>query len=166
MGQSNEEKILRVYFENSGKGFTIRELSRLTKIPRSTVQNKLVSLKKDRLINRENMAEDNKLFRIKKINYYVEEIVKSGLINFLVEKLNPSCIILFGSFRKGEYDKESDIDLFVESPFDKKLDLKKFERKLSHKIDLFVEKNIKNLDSNLFNNIVNGIKLYGSFKVK
>jgi predicted nucleotidyltransferase len=105
-------------------------------------------------------------FRIKKINYYVEEIVKVGLIKYLVEELNPSCIILFGSFRKGDSVKESDIDLFVESSIKKDLNLKKFESKLGHKVDLFVENKISNIQENLFNNLINGIKLYGNLKIK
>jgi predicted nucleotidyltransferase len=83
-----------------------------------------------------------------------------------LKTLNPSCIILFGSIRKGESDKTSDIDIFVESSVKKSLDLSKFEKKIGHKIDLFIESDLKNLNSNLFNNVINGIKLYGSFKIK
>src|SRR3989339_808995 len=63
-------------------------------------------------------------------------------------------------------NNESDVDLFIESLVKKELDLGKFEKKLNHKIDLFVESNINNLQENLFNNVVNGIKIYGSFKIK
>ena len=48
----------------------------------------------------------------------------------------------------------------------KNVNLKKFEKKLGHKIQLFVESDINKLHSNLFNNVVNGIKLFGSFKIK
>lgn len=159
-------KILKVYFENTGKAFTVRELSRLTKIPRATVQNKLIELRKDKLLNKNNEFIDSSLFRIKKINYYLEKVVELGLIDYLIKELNPSCIILFGSFRKGDSVKGSDVDLFVESSIKKELDLSKFERKLGHKVDLFVESNLKNLNDTLFNNVVNGIKLFGSFKIK
>ena len=75
-------------------------------------------------------------------------------------------IILFGGIRKGEYDNESDIDLFVESTKKIKIDLSKFENMLKHDVQLFVEKDIKNLPDRLFNNIVNGIKLKGYLKIK
>ena len=159
MGQI-KEKILRVYFENPEKEFTIREISSLTKVPRATVHKKLKELKQEKYF------EDELFFKIKKSNYYIEQIFSVGLIDYIVENLNPTCIILFGSFRKGEYDKNSDIDIFVESFIKKDLDLKKFENKLGHKIDLFVETSLNKLNSNLFNNVVNGIKLYGSFKLK
>jgi len=112
------------------------------------------------------MAQTNPVFENKKINYFAEKILTSGLVDELVTKLSPSCIILFGSIRKGDSVKESDIDLFVESPVKKEVNLKKFERKLKHKIQLFIESDINNLQPNLFNNVVNGIKIYGSFKVK
>jgi Fic family protein len=62
MGQNNKEKILNVYFENTGKSFTVRELSNLTKIPRATMQNKLVELKKQKLIDKNNLVLENELF--------------------------------------------------------------------------------------------------------
>lgn len=160
MGQNVENKILKVYFENPEKEFTVREVSSLTKVPRATVHKKILELKK------ENYFNDELFFKIKKTNFYIEEIFSSGLIRFLINELNPSLVILFGSFRKGESDKNSDIDLFVESSVKKNLDLTKFERKLKHKIDLFIEFDLNKVNSNLLNNVVNGIKLYGSFKVK
>jgi len=161
-----QDKILKIFYEFPSRAFTIRELSKLTKIPRATVHKYVLSLKKQDLINEENKAKDNLLFKIKKTNFFVEKIISSGLVEFLMEKLNPSCIILFGSIRKGESVLESDIDLFVESPVKKDLNLKLFEKKIGHKIQLFVEPKINKLQSNLFNNVLNGIKLYGSFSLK
>src|SRR3989339_618551 len=145
MRQENINKILRVYFEYPGKKFTVRTLASLTKIPRSSVQVLLNDLKKEKLLDKNNESIASIYFNIKKINYFIDEITKIGLIDYLVEELNPSLIILFGSFRKGESDKESDVDLFIESLVKKELDLGKFEKKLNHKIDLFVESNINNL---------------------
>lgn len=160
MRQNTENKILKVYFENPEKEFTVREISKLTQIPRATVHNKIKEIKT------KDYFKDELFFKIKKSNFYIEELFSSGVIRFLIDELSPSFIILFGSFRKGESDKESDIDLFVESSINKNLDLGKFEKKLGHKIDLFVEKNLEKLNPGLFNNVVNGIKLYGSFKIK
>jgi len=160
MGQEDREKILRIYFENPGKEFTVREASSLTKIPKSTVYKILIEIKKGIYFS------DELYFKNLKTNYYTNQLFSSGLIRFLIDNLNPSLIILFGSFRKGESDKDSDMDVFVESQIKKEIDLKKFEKKIGHKIDLFVETSLEKLNSNLFNNVVNGIKLYGSFKIK
>ncbi|MCM8779349.1 MAG: nucleotidyltransferase domain-containing protein [Candidatus Omnitrophica bacterium] len=45
---------------------------------------------------------------IKKLDLYVEEITK---------KINPQCIILFGSFAKNDFNEASDIDLVVIADF-------------------------------------------------
>lgn len=160
------DKILEIYYENPNKRFTVRELAKITRIPKSTMQKYLMELIKKELVSKENKAGDSLLFKFKKINFYVERIVKSGLIEELIEKLNPSCIILFGSIRKGDSVNESDIDLFIESSMEKEIDLGRYEKKLKHNVQLFVEKDINKVQPHLFNNLVNGIKLYGSFVVK
>jgi predicted nucleotidyltransferase len=165
MGQDKKNKILELFYEFPNRRFTIREISNLTKIPRASAHKYFDELKKEKLIVND-MASESFLFKIKKINYFIEKIVACGLIDELISKLNPSCIILFGSLRKGDSVKDSDIDIFVESSVKKNIELKKFEKKLNHSIQLFIESKIDDLSTHLFNNILNGIKLYGSFKIK
>lgn len=166
MGQEIKEKILEVFYETPEKELSIREISKKSKIPKSTVQKYLQILKKEKLIDKNNIGMQNLYFKIKKINYFVEKLVLCGFIEEIIKKMNPSCIIVFGSVRKGEYVKESDIDLFIESHVKKNIELSKFEKKLKHKIQIFVETDINKLNKNLFNNVVNGIKIFGSFKIK
>ena len=166
MRQDIEGKILRVFYEIPSRSFTIRDIMKIAKVPRATVHKYLVEFRNKGLVDKNNRAKNNLLFKTKKINYFVEKIIDSGIIEGIIEKLNPSCIILFGSIRKGDSVKESDIDLFVESSIKKELFLEKYEKKLKHKIQLFVKDDIKNLQPNLFNNIINGIVLFGSFKIK
>lgn len=160
------DKILELFYEYPQQSFTVRELAKRTKIPKSTVQKYLRELKKNGLVDEENKVNPSLLFKTKKINYYVEKIVESGLIDDLIQALNPSCIILFGSIRKGDSTHESDIDLLVESSLKKGINLDKYEKYLNHKIQLFIENDIHTLSPQLFNNVINGIKLYGSFTVK
>lgn len=166
MRQNNETKILELFYENPNRRFTLREISKITKIPRATVHRVVNSLKKQNLIEKGNKAHEDLLFKTKKINFFIEKIVSSGLVEEIVNKLNPSCIILFGSFRKGESIRESDIDLFVESQVKKEINLASFEKKFGHKIQMFIEPDINKIQKNLLNNILNGIKLYGSFSIK
>ncbi|MBI2629812.1 nucleotidyltransferase domain-containing protein [Candidatus Pacearchaeota archaeon] len=166
MGQNDTTKILELFYEYPEREFTIREMAKLTGIPRATTHMVLMKLKKNKVITKNISANKDLLFATKKINFFVENIVSSGLIDELINKLNPSCIILFGSIRKGESVKESDIDIFVESSVKRSINLKNFEKRLKHKIQIFVENDIHKLPPNLFNNVVNGIKLYGSFKIK
>ena len=169
MGQ---DKILDLFFEEPNKLFQIREIARLTKIPKSTAARKLKKLLDDKLIvkKKENSAgyianESNYYYRLKKKNVFLEKIYKSGLINYLEERFYPKCIILFGSFSKGEHNKKSDIDIFVQSK-EKNYNIAKFEKKLKHTINLFFDEKFSNLSKELFNNIINGVKLAGYIKLK
>ena len=166
MDKEIENKILELFYEYPEKEFTIREIAKLTKVPRATTHKYIFELKKEGIITKDNKANLSLFFKIKKTNYFIEKIAESELIEYLVDKLNPSAIILFGSIRKGESVKESDIDLFIESQLDNKIDVSGFEKKLKHKIQFFIEPNINKLQDNLFNNVINGIKIYGNIKIK
>ena len=166
MRHKKELLVYELFFEYPDKRFTLREIESKTKIPRATVQRYITEMKKEGLLNEKNEVINTLFYKTIKSNYFVEKIVSSGLVDELINSFNPSCIILFGSIRKGDSNKESDIDIFVESHVKKTLSLDKYEKKFGHKIDLFVESGINKLQKNLFNNVVNGIKLYGSLKIK
>ncbi len=166
MGQKT---ILKLFFEEPNRNLQIREISRITNIPKTSVARYIQGLLKDNLIEKKKGAyvsnETNFFFKLRKRLSFLEELYKSGLIEFLEENLYSGSIILFGSFAKGEYVKGSDIDIFVQAK-EKAIDLTKFEKKLKHKISLFFEENFENLSAELFNNIINGVKLSGYIKLK
>lgn len=168
MGHKYEimDRVLEVFFENPGKEFTVREIATASRTPKSTVQKYLQILKGRGLVTRDNSSSENILFRTMKINFYVERIVSSGLLVKLIEEYNPSCLILFGSIRKGDSVKESDIDIFIESFEKEDISLSEYERKLKHKVHLLIEDDMDNLSPHLYNNIANGIKLHGFFRAK
>lgn len=161
-----QDRILEIFFEHSDSKFSIREISKKTKIPSSSVQRYLENLKKQGFINKKNQPIVTSYYKFLKTFFMVDKMHKSGLIRFLEDTFVPEAIILFGSIRKGEYDFESDIDLFILTSIKKQVDLKKFEKKLGHKIQLFIKKDLNELQPHLFNNVVNGIKLSGHFKIK
>lgn len=167
MGQVNQkwDKMLQLFYEYPQKSFTVREIAQKTKTPSSSVQRYLVSLKRMQLITKENQLEQSSYVRFLKMGFFVERLYLSGLLDFLEKEFAPSCIILFGSIRKGEYDAESDIDLFLASVHVKDVDLHLYEKKLGHKIQLFLEKDVKDLPVRLRNNVLNGIKLGGYFTI-
>ena len=161
-----EKRILEFFYENPSIKLSVREISARLKISRSTVQDNLKLLKNSGIISIENQWVDSWSNRLKKTNYYIEKIAKSGLIDYLEKELAASAIILFGSFRKGESEQSSDIDIFVECAKEKELDLTKYEKYLGHKIQLFMKPKITLLPNRLLNNVVNGIKLKGYFTIK
>ena len=168
MGQKNQkmDKLMDMLFENPEKAFTIREYAKRTKIPKSTIQRYIISLKKSHIIDTKNRFMLTNYTRFLKASHLITKLFTSGVIDHLEEKLMPSVIILFGSARKGEYTKESDIDIFVETTKKDTLNLSQFEKRLKHKIQLFAESDTQNLPKELFNNIINGIKLSGYVRIK
>ncbi len=175
MRQNNREKILEVFYEFPEKAFTVREIAKISKVARATVHKTLIELKKDEMVGKDGRASWSRMFIAKKVNYYIEKIIGSGLVDFLIDRFVPSAIVLFGSIGKGDSVRESDIDIFIEASVDNSdefimnLDLKKFEKRIGHKIELFTEGKILDLkkkNSHLFNNVVNGVKLYGVFDIK
>lgn len=97
-------------------------------------------------------------------------IRESGIIEYLNEELFDPCIILFGSWMKGENIPRSDIDIFILSSDKKKLDLSEFEKKLGNPIHLFLNtkkelSRLKKDSAHLLNNIINGRILSGSLEL-
>ena len=73
----------------------------------------------------------NKKFKQFKLNYNLNLLHDSGLINHLIKEFNhPEAIILFGSFAKAENISSSDIDLLIVSSVKKEINLRKFEKQL------------------------------------
>ncbi len=168
MVQKNQkwEKVLELFFEYPDKNFTIREISKKTKVPTSTIQRYLKELRNKGFIDENNRAIISSYYKFKKTFFMIDKMYTIGLIDFLNQEFNPSVMIVFGSVRKGEYDEESDIDIFLETSIKKNLNLKKYENLLKHKVQLRVESDIDNLPLNLKNNVINGIKLKGYLKVR
>jgi len=166
-----QSKIMDLFCEEPSRCFQIREIARITKIAHTSVKNKLKELEKEKLIKKVKTniyysyaANQNSKYKTYKQITMQWKIQNSGLIDYL-ETLLPKCIILFGSVRKGEYTKTSDIDIFIQTK-ETKLQLKEYEKKLKHLINIFFEENINSLSDELFNNIINGIKLRGYLKIK
>ena len=166
MGQ---KRIVQLFFEEPSRNFGIREIAKLAKVPKTSVSRHLKGLLKEELITHGKGGyagnDANPFFKVCKKMHFLEESAKSGIIEFLQEDLYPKCIILFGSFAKGEYIKSSDIDIFVQAK-EKGIDLSKFEKKLKHKVSIFFEERLEKLSNELFNNLINGIKLGGYIKLR
>ena len=169
MGQKSKilrQKLLEFFFKHPNVKLTVRQLASKTRMSRSTTQYQLSILKDEGFLSADNIWLDSWQNRLRKTNYYVEKIAQSGLVDYLEETFAASAIVLFGSFRKGESVKESDIDIFVECAKEKKVDLSRYEKQFEHKIQLFTRSKVTQLPKNLLNNVVNGIKLKGYFTIK
>lgn len=168
-----ENQILKQFYFNPMRRFGVRGLSRTTKIDPKTimkylkkfVQKKIIIKKKER--GKYPYYEANRLshlYRHEKSEVLIKKIFESGVIEYLEKKISPKAIVLFGSVRDGVYHKKSDVDIFVQTDY-KRLDLSKFDQKIGHNLNLFFEKNPKNLSRGLLHNIYNGLVLAGELEV-
>src|SRR3989344_5412556 len=97
--------ILKPFFEDPNRKFSIRELSRILKINHTTVRqylNKLVkeeflSLKKEGLYSFYRLILSRKTLNLK-LYYNLEKIRNSNLINDLEKAYDLPVIVLFGSY--------------------------------------------------------------------
>ena len=99
-------------------------------------------------------------FLLEKRLFNIKKIYESGILDYLKKELANPPIVLFGSFAKGEDIEGSDVDLYVETPSKKELELERFERILKRKIQIFRKKSLREMENPfLANNIVNGTVL-------
>lgn len=175
----DNNKVMELFYNNPNTWYHIREISRILELSPSTsskylnlfVKESLLEKKEERMHILFRANTNNKNYKTKKINYNIEKIKKSGIIEYLEKEFNyPKAIILFGSYAKGENTKNSDIDIFIQSETIKEPQVKEYEKKLKVEIQLFIynEKKLKLMkktNKELFNNIINGIKLQGFIEV-
>ncbi len=167
----NKYKLLKVFLDNSTESFRLRELSRLSKISPPSVINYLKEFEKQELIKKYEKRRipyyqairDNEDFIFYKKLSISYELHKSGLIDYLWQELSPEAIVLYGSYAKGEAIESSDIDIFIVGK-GKKINIEKFEKRLSKNIHLIIDE-IDNISKELKNNLINGVVLKGYFKV-
>jgi len=178
--ETARHRILEVFFRFPEQEFSLSDLAKEAGVAKANIGEILDEFQKNNLIE---ITKLSKIWRIRanrknwnfvksKIVYNINFIYQSGLVEFLVEHFeNPKSIIVFGSFRNGDDISNSDIDISVESEEIKKYgiygpsELAEFEGVIGRNIQIHCF-NRKNVDINLFNNIANGIVLFGFLEVK
>lgn len=166
----NTYKLLKVFFDNPNENFRLRELGRLSKISPPSVIKYLKKFEEEELIKKivkrkipfYQAVRDNDKFKLFKKISIIYELNKSGLVDYLWEKLSPDAIILYGSYAKGESIENSDIDIFIIGK-KQEINIKEYEKKLGRDIHLMFD-SVKNIPNELKNNLVNGIMLKGYFR--
>ncbi len=161
------------FFKEPNREVNVREFARMLKIsPATASKNLKLMTKKGLLIERKERNLilykanlDNDAYLDLKIYYNIRKIKESGLLRGLNDYYLKPTIVLFGSCAYGLDTEISDIDLLIISEKTSIVELKKYERKLKSKVQLFVVKKIKDLQNeHLMNNIMNGIIIQGRVK--
>lgn len=163
--------VLKEFFIEPSLKISVRELSRRAKISIAWASKTVSEFQKTGILRAEKTGaaklvfagEEN--FRIMKRQFNLSSLYDSGLADFLAKELRPEAIVVFGSYEKGEDEKKSDIDIAVINGRQKSLDVSKFQKSLSRKINLHMLKHADSGDSHFRNSIANGNVLYGFLKV-
>jgi len=173
---SKEENILTLILESSPlKEWHFEEMLRKAKVTK-LVANKwlkkyvseglLKHIKEKGNFPHYTVGSNNPVYYSLKRIYALEQLHKIGLIPKLLSLKNAKTIILFGSIIKGDWYKDSDIDIFIYGDtldFDKKI----YEYKLNKNIELHVfhnKKEIEEVKTGLIKNIINGYVLKGQIQ--
>lgn len=190
--KTSGDKIASLFYKYPYTQFTLSEVSSITGVSKSMTSIILKEMEGDGLITIE--AVGKKLWRVRantenatfvnwKIINNLRILMETPIVGHLVNAINPKALILFGSFRWGQDNVGSDIDIALEILDDKEMetwslsrlaskmnlhDLSNYTREFEKKFERNIQIHIFNrnrIDNNLFNNIANGIVLYGFLEV-
>jgi predicted nucleotidyltransferase len=169
---------LRFFFEEPNRVFHLRELGRLQgknpvtikKHLQAFVKEGILSCRKERGLEIYSSNSENFLYKEHKRVYNRFKLIESGFLEHLNKELNLPLIIVFGSYEKGEDNKNSDADIFVLSESRKKIALESYEKKINRTIQLHIMsrkefEKAKKENGDLINSIINGSVMSGFIEV-
>jgi len=173
------DKIIEFFIKEPEKEFHIRQISKITGKSPTTISKYLKGLEKQGILKSESRLNhllfkadiDSSKFKREKLNYNLNQISDSGLVDYINKYFNhPEAIILFGSFAKSENTSKSDLDILIISSSKKQIDLDKFEKRLGFSVQIFIRSNeqiekMKKTNKELLNNFLNGIILSGFWEI-
>jgi len=180
--ETNEtyQKILYWFFSFPNKEVGLSELAKELKISKTTANKKINRLVKEDFLKKEIIGKSWRLScntnhtynKSRKISYNLSMVYESGIVDKIIGRFgNAKAIVLFGSYRKGDDNEKSDIDIAVETlnengtRIEEFVIIKKFGYRKDVKVNLYIFVRDK-VNTNLFSNISNGIVINGFLEVK
>ncbi|TKJ17703.1 hypothetical protein CEE44_04185 [Candidatus Woesearchaeota archaeon B3_Woes] len=165
--ESKEENVIGLFFNNPTKEWRFEEILKEAKITRSKANKWLKQFIKEELIKR--IKEKGKMpyyisnyksysYKNKKKLFALNKMYDSGFLNHLSSLPKAKTVIIFGSFARSDWYRNSDIDIFIYGGLED-LKLAKYEMKLHRDIQVFVCHNQKELNKfgeGLIRNIIKG----------
>jgi predicted nucleotidyltransferase len=168
-----DNRIFSLLCFKSGEKFSQRELAKFLGISPTAAGNAvkrlekkgLVKIDKIKTINFISLNRDNELaINLKRVEN-LKNIYISGIIDYLREELPGGIIMLFGSYSRGEDTKKSDIDIAIIGRNSKRIITEKYDKLLNREIRINFYDSWKEINENLKNNILNGIRLHGGIEL-
>ena len=115
-------KVLSLFMDNPYEKYYLREAARILKISPMTLKRTLDFLLQNKLIRREVVKNQilysadmqNPALKHLKIAYNLSLLWHKNIVEFIRKKIpGTNTIILYGSYAKGENDRESDVDILI-----------------------------------------------------
>lgn len=173
---SKEENVLKLILENSPfKEWHFEEIVNASEVTRAVANKWLKKFVKEGLLKKVKkkgrfpfftVGSNNFIYYSLKRIYALEQLHRTGLIPKLLSLNNAKTIILFGSIIKGDWYKNSDIDIFILgkiTDFNKNI----YEQRLNKHIELHIfedKKEIEETKTGLIKNIINGYIVKGQIQ--
>lgn len=170
---SKGNEILELFF-NSSKHWHFEEILKKVKIGRPQLTRWLKIFQKEGMIKRIKKKGKmpyyvhdfhNSKFDIRKNLYAKQILVSSGLFDHLASLENAKVVVLFGSFSRSDWYKDSDVDIFIYGK-DDAFEQGKYELKLKREIQVHMAKDKKDLKriDKMLPYIVSGYFIKGSIQ--
>ena len=174
--QSKEENVLNLFLENSPlKEWHFEEIVRKARVTRNVAnkwvkkfvyQGLLFSKKEKKHFPYFTVGSNNTIYYSFKKVYALQEMHNSGLFPALLSQKKVKTAILFGSMSKGDWYKDSDIDIFILgnlADFNRKL----YEKRLHRNIELHIFSNLNEIQevrTGMIKNVLNGYVVKGQIQ--
>lgn len=170
--ESKGESVLELFFEEPTREWHFEEILNGAKISRSKASIWLKRFMKERLVRR--VKEKGKMphylgdfkspaYKNRKRLFAMSKMYESGLLDELVALEKARTVIIFGSLARSDWNKDSDVDLFIYGDT-QGLRTAKYEIRLGRDIQVFACSNhdeLKKLGPGLIKNIIKGQLIKG-----
>ncbi len=170
--ESKEGNILSLFFNEPTKEWHFEEIVEEAKITRSKADRWLKQFVEEGLIRR--IKKQGKMpyyvshyispsYKNRKRLFALNKLYDSGFLNHLASLQKAKTVIIFGSFARSDWYKESDIDLFIYGETEG-LKLAGYEIKLNRDIQVFTcnkKEDLHKFGEGLIRNIIKGTIVKG-----
>ena len=172
---SREEDILELFYNMPTKHWHFKDIKKEVNIADNKISRWLKLFEKEKLLKR--IKEKRKMpyyiscyenpeYQNRKKLFALKMFHDSGFLNHLCSLKGTKAVIIFGSFSRWDWHKESDIDLFILGS-DEDFEQGKYERILKREIHLFNYKNyeeLRKISGGLLENIIKSLAIHGDIK--
>jgi predicted nucleotidyltransferase len=170
---SKEENVLELFFNEPSKHWHFKDIIKAAKISRQQANKWLKRMLAEKIILRVKpngkmpyfvANHEHSNYDSKKRIYALNKLYASGFMEYFQTLEGVKTVIIFGSYARGDWHTESDIDIFIYGDVDP-LHVRTFYKGLGRELDVHTFKSLKDIKeirTGLMNNVIEGFVVKGS----